>query len=90
MNRSIWKGPFVDIRTFNKLNYLKKTRPIYVRERNSTIVSSFLDRIFYIYNGKYYFKLLINKDHLGFKLGSFSYTKKRCIYKNKKKIKKKK
>ena len=87
MSRSIWKGPYVDSLIIQKL---KKTKPIYSKTRNSTIVSSFLDRIFYVYNGKIFLKILITIDKLGLKLGSFCYTKKRCVYRNKKKTKKNK
>ena len=90
MSRSIWKGPYVDEKLKKKVEESKKTRAIYTSSRATTIVHSFLDRIFYIYNGKQYFKLYVTKDHLGFKLGEFCYSKKRCVYKNKKKGKKKK
>jgi len=90
MSRSIWKGPYVDNLIIQKLNGFKKTKPIYSKTRNSTIVSSFLDRTFYVYNGKIFFKIIITSDKLGFKLGSFCYTKKRCVYRKKKKTKKNK
>lgn len=89
MVRSTWKGPYVANEVFDKIKMLRKTKPIYTKNRNSTILSSFLDRTFYIYNGKTYYRLLITKDQIGFKLGSFSHSKKRCIYRVKKKVKKK-
>jgi ribosomal protein S19 len=73
----------------DKIKTLRKTKPIYTKNRNSTILFSFIDRTFYIYNGKTYYKLFITKDQIGFKLGSFSHSKKRCIYRVKKKVKKK-
>lgn len=90
MVRSIWKGPFVEKKTLEVLNKLKKTRSIYTMDRKSNIVSSFIDRTFYIHNGHRYYRLQVNKEHLGFKLGNFSFTKKRCVYRNKKKSKKNK
>lgn len=89
MVRSIWKGPYVHPEVINKVKFLRKTKPIYTRSRNSTILFSFVDRLFYIYNGKAYYKLYVSKDQVGFKLGSFSHSKKRCIYRTKKKTKKK-
>lgn len=88
MVRSIWKGPYVEEKTLDLIHRLRKTKPINTMDRKSNIVTSFLDRIFYIHNGHKYYRLQVNKEHLGFKLGHFSFTKKRCVYRNKKKSKK--
>jgi len=79
----------VDPSLLNTLNRLKKTKTIYTQSRNSTILYSFIDRSFFVYNGKTYYKVVVNKDHVGMKFGQFSYSKKRCVYRLKKKSKKK-
>ena len=38
-----------------------------------------------IYNGIRYLNLAINETHIGYKVGNFTITKKRCIFKKAKK-----
>ena len=46
------------------------------KSRASTILYNFIDHGISIYNGQYYFRNQINSPMVGFKLGSFSLTKK--------------
>lgn len=57
-------------------------------DRSLLILPFFEDKIFYIYNGKIFKRIKITKEMIGHKLGEFFFTKKRPIYKSKKKKKK--
>ncbi len=85
MSRSKRKGPYCDVNLLSNQNDV-----IYSSSRNSTIMPSFIGKLFYIYNGQRHMKILIKSDMVGFKLGEFASSKKRCIYKNKKNKKKSK
>jgi len=49
--------------------------------RESTILPEFVGKTFMIHNGKNYTTLKITKEHIGYKLGEFSITKKIPVYK---------
>lgn len=51
------------------------------------ILPGYEDKIFSIYNGKIFIQLKITKDMIGHKLGEFIFSKKRPIFKSKKKKK---
>jgi small subunit ribosomal protein S19 len=89
MTRSNYKGPYVSEKLLKKAIDAKKknVNVIYTRSRNSTITFDFLDFIVYIYNGKTYYPLTVKKNILGYKFGAFSFTKKKAVYKKKKKKK---
>ena len=52
--------------------------------RSLLIIPGFENKEFSIYNGKSFKKILITKDMIGHKLGEFFFTKKRPIFKAKK------
>lgn len=95
MTRSLWKGPVMDIIVEKKLEFLKNKQLdsnynnyIRTKARNVTIRKDFIGKFFYVYNGKSYTKIYIQAKMVGFKLGSFSITRKRCIHKVKRNKKK--
>lgn len=55
--------------------------------RSLKILPSFENKIFFIHNGKVFIQIRITKEMIGHKLGEFSFTKKRPIFKSKKKKK---
>lgn len=84
MTRSLWKVPFVDSYVYKKslkdiLTYIE------IQSRHSTILTQFVGKKFKVYNGKKFIKLNISSEMIGHKFGEFSFTKKRHIYKKKKK-----
>ena len=89
--RSKWKLPFIDYLNFQKvktkhekkLNFLSKSR-------NSTIIPKMINTKIKVYNGVKFISLQIKESHVGYKLGSFTITKKRCTFKKKMKKKTKK
>lgn len=90
VKRSSWKYPFNII---SKKVYKVEDNVYKVYNRNLTITSSFLNKQIRCHKGKVVGKLLITKQHLGFKLGSFFTTKvlgERISYRKKLKLLQKK
>jgi ribosomal protein S19 len=72
IKKSSWKFPFNQI----SKNIYKVEDNIYkVYNRNLTLTSPLLEKQIRCHKGKVVGKLLITKQHLGFKLGSFFTTK---------------
>jgi small subunit ribosomal protein S19 len=89
--RSSWKLPFIDYITYQKLKQKQEEKFIIIsKSRNSTIIPKMLNTTIKIYNGMKYNVLKIKEEHVGYKLGDFTITKKRCIFKKKMKKKNKK
>lgn len=72
MSRSIWKGPFLDKSLFTNL-LDKKSKKIW--SRRSIISTGMIGTYVLIHNGKIFKRVLITRDHVGFKYGSFSVTR---------------
>jgi small subunit ribosomal protein S19 len=87
MNRSKWKGPFINAKLFKDLNNIKSKNTIKTTSRNSEITPIFIGLTFNLYNGKSFSKIEITKDMVGLKLGEFSPTRRKFSFK-KNKIKK--
>ena len=68
IKRASWKFPF------NPYNFTLH-KDVKVFDRNITLTTKFLDSNVKCYKGKVIGKLLINKYHLGHKLGEFFITK---------------
>nr|YP_009178805.1 ribosomal protein S19 [Peronospora tabacina]ALJ78456.1 ribosomal protein S19 [Peronospora tabacina]ALJ78503.1 ribosomal protein S19 [Peronospora tabacina] len=79
MSRSKYKGPFF------KVNFLKKKRWMKITNKNLTILPEYNNNSVSIYNGKNFINLVINNKMIGFKFGEFINTRKKHIYKKKKK-----
>lgn len=88
MNRSIWKGPFIDyslIKRMQKNTNLKgSSKRLKVWSRRSLIIPEFVGYNFDIYNGYKIIRLFITEDMIGHKFGEFSSTRKKCEHKKKK------
>jgi ribosomal protein S19 len=83
VKRAGWKFPF----NFNVSHFHKKEKKTY--NRNITLTTSFLDKKLDCYKGKTVGKLLVTKNHLGYKLGVFFITKvlgERIAYRKKLKL----
>ena len=66
----------------------KKSFKSKIYNRSLIILPSFEDKVFFIYNGKIFIKLRITKEMIGHKFGEFSFTRKKPIFRSKKKKKK--
>lgn len=84
MNRSNWKGPYMDTEL---LTSYKKNQKILIGPRNSQIVRKFLGLTFNVYNGKNYVELIISESMIGHKFGEFSFTRAKFTFKKKSKKK---
>lgn len=76
--RSVWKGSFVQptiYKMLNNNNNSDKKLKTLVCNRNTTILSVFIGKTLSIYNGKKYMPLPVKSNMVGFKAGSFVFTK---------------
>lgn len=88
IKRAIWKFPFNLIK---KSFYKNKIEDTYIKvyNRNLTLTSPLLNKNVKCHKGKVIGKLLIEKQHLGHKLGEFFITKilgERISYRKKQKL----
>ena len=89
--RSSWKLPFIHYIISQKLKQAQDQKINLVsKSRSSTIIPKMLNSTIKVYNGMKYNVLQIKEEHVGYKLGDFTVTKKRCIFKKKMKNKNKK
>jgi len=88
VNRSNWKGPFLEKFFYEKFlnNFYKIFR---TNSRNSIILPFLLKKQISVYNGKYFVPFIVTENMVGRKLGEFSFTRLKYIYKKKRKVKKK-
>jgi len=85
MSRSYWKGPYIE----NAL--IRKTVGYKIWSRASVIPSQLIGKTVFIYNGKIFKRILIDREKVGFKFGEFCFTRTYTPrVKNKKEIIKKK
>lgn len=86
MSRSIWKKLFVDSFLLKASKSIKSMKKIW--SRRSAITSNLVGKTVLVHNGKDFKKLIIKREHLGFKFGEFSLTKRytKKISEKKKKI----
>jgi small subunit ribosomal protein S19 len=79
MSRSLKKGPFVDLRLYQKVQKQQqetgRSDPIKTWARACTIVPEFVGVTFMVHNGKAHLKVLITEDMVGHKLGEFAPTR---------------
>ena len=79
MSRSLYKG------LFYKLNILTNQKYTKIYNKNLIILPEYINLSFSIYNGTKFIFLKIQKKMIGYKFGEFIYTKKKHIFKKKKK-----
>jgi ribosomal protein S19 len=79
MARSKKKIPFIRFEIFKKK--LGKRNSITCFNRKSLIPLCLLNKKIFIYNGKKFPVVTITKNHIGFKLGEFSFTRRTNIKK---------
>ena len=75
MSRSLKKGPFVDFKTFRKVERQIEegiNKPIKTWARACTIVPEFVGFTFLVHNGRQHMEVHITEDMVGHKLGEFA------------------
>nr|YP_009313546.1 Ribosomal protein S19 [Galaxaura rugosa]SCW21800.1 Ribosomal protein S19 [Galaxaura rugosa] len=78
MSRSLKKGPFINIKLFNKIvemNKATKKQTIKTWSRSSTILPNMVGHTIAVYNGKQHFPVFISDQMVGHKLGEFIPTR---------------
>lgn len=78
MSRSLYKGPFIETKLFNKIqsmNSQNNTQIIKTWSRSSTIIPIMVGHTFAVYNGKQHFPVFISDQMVGHKLGEFVPTR---------------
>ena len=79
MSRSIKKGPFCDaylLKKVDAMNTANQHEVIKTWSRRSTILPSFVEHTFAVYNGKEFIPVYVTEDMVGHKLGEFAPTRK--------------
>ena len=78
MSRSLKKGPFVDFKTFRKVERQIEegiNKPIQTWARACTIVPEFVGFTFLVHKGRQHMEVHITEDMVGHKLGEFAPTR---------------
>ena len=78
MSRSLKKGPFVEIKTFRKVERQIEEgvkKPIKTWARACTIVPEFVGFTFLVHNGRQHMEVHITEDMVWHKLGEFAPTR---------------
>jgi len=89
MARSIWKGVFLEKAFIKKI--LNKQKINFVWSRQSVIPAYLIGITILVHNGRFFKKLLVTREKVGFKFGAFiiTRTKPKFQLKTKKILKKK-
>jgi len=72
MSRSKWKGSFI-AKFLLKKNYIFREKNK-IWARNSIIPFFLLNKSVVVYNGKFFKKLFITREKIGYKFGEFIFT----------------
>ena len=78
MSRSLYKGPYIEIKLLKKLeemNKIKKKNTIKTWSRSSTILPIMVGHTIAVHNGKQHFPVFISDQMIGHKLGEFVPTR---------------
>ena len=78
MSRSLKKGPFVDFKTYRKVERQIEegiNKPVKTWARACTIVPEFVGFTFLVHNGRQHVPVLISENMVGHKLGEFAVTR---------------
>ncbi len=78
MSRSLKKGPFVDLKLYQKVSKQIENgtkTPIKTWARACTIVPEFVGFTFMVHNGRQHMSVVVSEDMVGHKLGEFAPTR---------------
>ena len=78
MSRSMKKGPFVDLKLYQKVSKqieVGTKQPIKTWARACTIVPEFVGFTFMVHNGRQHLQVTVTEDMVGHKLGEFALTR---------------
>nr|YP_010904313.1 ribosomal protein S19 [Catenella fusiformis]WCH57564.1 ribosomal protein S19 [Catenella fusiformis] len=78
MSRSLSKGPYIELKLFQKISKLNKQNSketITTWSRSSTIIPNMVGHTIAVYNGKQHYPVFISDQMVGHKLGEFVPTR---------------
>lgn len=78
MSRSLYKGPYIEFKLFQKieiLNQKNQKSTIKTWSRSSTILPNMVGHTIAVHNGKQHFPVFISDQMVGHKLGEFVPTR---------------
>ena len=78
MSRSLYKGPYIEIKLLQKIEESNKNNIkaiIKTWARSSTIIPNMVGHTIAVYNGKQHFPVFISDQMVGHKLGEFVPTR---------------
>nr|YP_009396646.1 ribosomal protein S19 [Vertebrata australis]ARW65832.1 ribosomal protein S19 [Vertebrata australis] len=78
MSRSIFKGPYIELKLLKKIKSLNKNQTkdtIKTWSRSSTIIPDMIGHTIAVHNGKQHFPVFISEQMIGHKLGEFVPTR---------------
>ncbi len=78
MDRSVWKGPFVDgylLRKAEKSRASDRNEIIKTWSRRSTVMPQFVGLTFGVYNGRKFLPVLVTENMVGHQFGAFAPTR---------------
>ncbi len=79
MSRSVWKGPFSQLKyNLTDITHNKETR---VWSRSSMILPLQVGKEYKVYNGKKWIPIKVIEDMVGHKFGEFSSTRGKIVHK---------
>lgn len=85
MNRSKWKGPYIDSNLPKNLELLNNKKKLFPTiSRNSAIIPKFIGLKFNVHTGKTFLEVSVVKEMVGHKFGEFSPTRGKFSFKKKK------
>lgn len=87
MSRSLYKGIYLtsDVKTLITQNRFQYVLSLKTRDRSCTIIPQMVGKTISVYNGKEYHNFIVQSEMVGHKIGEFVSTRKRAVYKKKKK-----
>ena len=78
MSRSLKKGPFVDLKLYQKVSKqieIGTKKPVKTWARACTIVPEFVGFTFMVHNGRQHLQVVVTEDMVGHKLAEFAPTR---------------
>nr|YP_009392311.1 ribosomal protein S19 [Osmundaria fimbriata]ARW60873.1 ribosomal protein S19 [Osmundaria fimbriata] len=78
MSRSLFKGPYIDLKLLKKIENLNSTNKkdtVKTWSRSSTILPNMIGHTIAVHNGKQHFPVFISEQMIGHKLGEFVPTR---------------
>lgn len=81
--KSLWKGPFILPKVYTNLMQQPNRKVFFLKRKNSVILPEFVGLVVKVYNGQKFLTLVITPKMVGYKFGSFVFTRRLHVFKAK-------